>query len=221
MNYRTYIGITKLIEELRFCAFCNSICWQQGLLCQPCEEELKTSMSLRERDCFGIDFYCLDFWETGVCIQSVFLRAQKSIFVGEEMYLRILEAYLSSEFIRSFKGSVFVPSPPKKTWMKYDHAFRIALALAKICEGRVQSCLQRTEGGQKEQKKKTEEERWEIEYSCLEAIELEGKYVFVDDLITTGASLHAAHRALGFPKNYRGFSLYHREKRENYFMVKT
>ena len=92
---------------------------------------------------------------------------------------------------------VFAPSRfPKKT----DHAFVFARELSKLCKLPVLDLFERQDIT--EQKQKSLADRKNVRFVLTMPLARHGRYIFVDDLYTTGSTALAAYKALNKPKNF-------------------
>lgn len=120
------------------------------------------------------------------------------------------------------KKYVFVPAPRVGGHLP-DHAEMLALELARLSGGEYCSALQRK--STQTQKTKNQKERREIidmqkfevvKHARRQLKEIEDKtkgfftIVFVDDVITTGATATSAYIAIGTPVNYEVWTIVHR-----------
>jgi predicted amidophosphoribosyltransferase len=109
---------------------------------------------------------------------------------------------------------VFIPAPPRKPG-RQDHAGVLAEELAKVFKGSVWAVLCRRDS--EAQKRKALAERRTLgliaEPSAAEfAKNSKRTIVFVDDIVTSGATAGAAFLALGRPKNFAVWSIAYRPR---------
>ena len=111
-------------------------------------------------------------------------------------------------------GWIFVPAPGRNSWGR-DHAESLAFELAKLSGGRYLPALIRAESVT-EQKRKTRKQRLrDIKNGGLkQGVDLPacGRVIFVDDVITSGATAQRAFEDLGRPENFEVWTLFHRPR---------
>lgn len=112
------------------------------------------------------------------------------------------------------KNIFFVPAPPR-VLNKKDHAWCLANALMRTIGGHLLDVLVRLKTDQ--QKKNTLPARWSDlnkRMSQKQGFNVSGHdedlFIFIDDLVTTGATAMAAHMTLGCPKNYEVWTIFNR-----------
>ncbi len=104
--------------------------------------------------------------------------------------------------------SFFTPPPRKKN--KLDHAGEFASALSQIWGAQVKD-LRRTQLRPTQQKKRSLKERKELRF-LQESVSSDQTAIFVDDVITSGATAQAAFEALGRPRDYEVWTVACRPK---------
>ncbi len=116
---------------------------------------------------------------------------------------------------KRLRNPIFIPAPSSKK----DHAFLLAAAASDLFEGEVLSPLEPI-GDLRRQRDKTKEERKSRKFrirpdmvNLVEQLCTEKKaIVFIDDVVTTGATVKAAFEALGKPKRFEAWSLARRPR---------
>ena len=105
--------------------------------------------------------------------------------------------------------AVLIPAPSNPRYHSYDHAFCLASSLAHLAGLKLYSPLLRCFSFDKMsgQKQKTRMQRKEVHFSVKTDIHIGEKIIFVDDILTTGATAQAAYKALGEPENFLIFTL--------------
>jgi predicted amidophosphoribosyltransferase len=91
-----------------------------------------------------------------------------------------------------------VPAPSSSG--RRDHAFLLAQGLHELTGWELKNCLQRTT--QQQQKELDKRARLRVSLQASEKISDEQAVLFIDDVMTTGATAQAAYLALGRPKNF-------------------
>ncbi len=120
----------------------------------------------------------------------------------------------------STHGTTIVPSPAQQNFDRPDHAEQLAKALAAVLSAEYWPCLGRMEGVA--QKSRSFHERWGAERLKLkEGLDTKTAWgrashsrrlIFVDDVITTGATASSAYRALGQPGNFEVWTIFRRPR---------
>lgn len=120
--------------------------------------------------------------------------------MGLEMFSRFL--YLNLWDKKTFP--VFVPAP-RRFKNKPDHAFQLASALSFYFGGKTKSILKRK--SKDFQKRKSRRQRANIQMLSEKTVAHNQTVVFVDDVLTTGATARSAFQALNQPKHFFIFTL--------------
>ena len=108
----------------------------------------------------------------------------------------------------------FIPSPSRSHKTR-DHAFQLTQALSFYFGGEVKNILSRRVDFEF-QKTKTKRQRANVMIQSEKTISSQKTFVFVDDVLTTGATARAVFQALGRPKNFFIFTLAWRRLRQNH-----
>ncbi len=140
--------------------------------------------------------------------------------IWRELALIFLKQNLINKIVADFQQAIVVPCPSKSK--KPDHAEQWANALAEAMSWRYAPILSWSDQSEnKHQREKTWLERWSFQrqkhvkftvnqglcQSPLSTENFAGSLIFVDDVITTGATAAQAYLALGRPKNFMVITL--------------
>ncbi|WP_413289418.1 ComF family protein [Bdellovibrio sp. HCB337] len=132
---------------------------------------------------------------------------------SRELWSHYAEVFWRRKLIGLSKVSpiLLIPSPSRAG--EEDHAFYFAKALAELSGAELYPCLLRA--ATKSQRRKSRSERFKLEMGWSAKFTKEdfakrriGKHiVFVDDIVTTGATSRAAWKSLGKPRDFAVWSL--------------
>ena len=131
---------------------------------------------------------------------ELFVRNLVSSFKGEHskwLWDSMIKEYLVWNRIEAKAEAVIVPSPGRSN--KVDHAYWFACALGReldlpVCDSLVLHNQKRAQKGLKRKDRTQREMRAKGE--------LFQEVIFVDDVVTTGATARAAQKALKYPKSF-------------------
>ncbi|OQW52409.1 MAG: hypothetical protein A4S09_08625 [Proteobacteria bacterium SG_bin7] len=188
-----------ILSLLRSCTHCGSFWGTTDILCGSCWERLERALlrgSSQEFGNYHFKVHSLLNWNHAEhnliknLIHGLKTGWAKSVY-------RRLAAFLD---VKWPKESILIPAPGP------EHAKAWALAVSELTGLEVQDFLIKFENGK--QKTKSKLERQAIKMGLKQGIFRDHKsIIFVDDVVSTGGTAFAAHRALGEPKNFEVCSI--------------
>lgn len=206
----------KLLRKyLSCCANCGSLLPYEAHLCKPCLGHLKSHELEAPVYDHGFYVYSLYRWKSG---QSDLLSRLIISLKGRGG--KVAWKYLANLFVRNnfallsqIHQIYFVPAPSSE--VNGDHSQLWAESLAALVGGTVIPCLRKIKS--QKQRALGRDERSLIELEVYEKNTFEftpedqSLWIFVDDIVTTGATARAAHKALGKPDNFMVWALAQRQ----------
>jgi len=209
--------LDKIYKSIRLCKKCGKSDFKIDLFCEDCWQEI---YSRHEHKVFRV----IGHQEIEFKIYSMFLYQEESeeikcminslkggwgVDVHKRLAKKFIAKWLSTNNAQKF---VFVPAPPRILGAK-DHAYRWAEALSRELNTNVSCPLRRVT--QDEQKRLQKKARWTRKLICSQDFNNSFPIVFLDDLITTGATAYAAWEALNKPQNFQVWTLAYRPLRSS------
>ncbi len=204
--------IEALLHDLTICPGCGRLGGRP--FCAKCWDLRLGQSNLKVRFMSGgyIPLLYLFSWDHQCPWVGHLIHSLKGGF--RQSTFRDLAVTIAVEYHRCFGDwpaeLAFVPAPPKpERIFRRDHAMALAEALAEVTGGQVHAILRRENG--KSQKRKTGLERQGLRFFIKEGARVpKGPIVFVDDLVTTGATVSAAYKALSGPINFTVWAVAYR-----------
>ncbi len=208
----------RIQYELDTCTACGSFSKGDSLFCAICEIQLlKLRNESKER---SITFENLN---TEIPVNSVFPWNPQQSDGLSSLLLKLkgcrreapyrywarqilLERIQNSIFLED-PETILIPSPARNKEQQ-DHAYKLTKALSDMTGWRLHNPLVRDNVGT--QKTRNLSQRRRIRLGNPEKFTTSQPIIFVDDVVTTGATAIAAYRSLGCPKNFEVWCLAYR-----------
>lgn len=194
--------------RLLVCLYCSAIIWSSTQYCSACWSALEYLM--RQSPGFasrkGLQIHYLWEWRREYILNHGSYALKK--LCCEPTWIRLAELLTHRSGLSEWTDGILIPAPPRKVGEE-DHAFRLARGLSQVTGFPLHTLLRRNEFGPA-QKSKTARQRHEIE------LQMDGKLgdfkglrpIFVDDIVTTGATAQAAKVALRWQTPFTVLALY-------------
>lgn len=198
-------NLNKIFKLTKCCSYCGSLFPDLRGLCGECEWSLNSLQGVALADELETIYWLYTWVPEQSNLLSKHLHTLKGQYSGQQWSNY---AYLMVERFRHMfpKGKkIVVTYPPSKSGRK-DHAYYLAESVAKIMGAELFGSLQRVQKKTQDQKKKNVHQRREVEFRVPEKNSVciserdDDIWLFVDDVLTTGATNQAVKKALGNPK---------------------
>ncbi|GIL17123.1 MAG: hypothetical protein BroJett040_08740 [Oligoflexia bacterium] len=203
--------LQKIYLSLQSCLNCGSqVRISELLLCPDCQEKI---LFYSDQD-QGIDRLSLYTWipnRSSIVSRVVMnLKGHHYMFVYLAYADLLLERAKQKE-IRISADTIIVPAPPRRTGDR-DHAHHLAEAISLRTGCVLALALERESAEMQKNLSRQERQKSQMklhEKFTQDAVRGRG-ILFVDDIITTGATARAAWLALGSPKRFHIWTLANR-----------
>lgn len=184
------------------------------MLCIACRNSLAFLLHTGRTDNLSLRLKSLYYWAPGqsdlLSKLVLSLKGNKSEKAWQYYAYCFTHAHIS-ELLK--QPLCIVPAPSGKRKFE-DHAFLWGKSLAHCLGAEFFPCLRKVSTGHQRGAQRGERALVELEViensSFLPKITADTLLIFADDVFTTGATARAAHKALGFPKNFEVWTLVHR-----------
>lgn len=205
-DFMTIESFSEAIYKVgRLCPHCGSFFPRNSLFCYPCEKDLLHRCRSKENNQIyfqkkAIPIISLFDWIPNESRKlSLLITLLKN---GQpESAFKFYSRMLANELIKyNLPDAVIVPAPAKNPELK-DHAFVLAKSLSEQLQLPMKSILLRPEG-HAEQKELGRSERFKKELLNPEKFSTSKTLIFIDDVVTTGATAVAAYKALSRPQSF-------------------
>lgn len=202
----------SLRKYFQSCAVCKIYFPPTNWLCSLCWKALEREY-LNSHTVYRVEktlphLRLLDWHEDNQKLIKLFIESLKQggpDFIFKRLGLEMLSRFINIPLWDKKQYPIFIPSP-SRTKKREDHAFMLAQALSFYFNGELQPILIRDQSSLP-QKKKSKRERTHIQIKRKDSLFLKRPLVFVDDVLTTGATARAVFQTLNKPNNFSIFTL--------------
>lgn len=203
----------NLLHAVSVCPGCGTLGGDP--FCQVCYEHVSTRVGFHHNHLgSGVQVYSPFLWAAQDPWLGPLIQGQKG-GLRTRVYGDLAQRFWSQCLLRGWGalGGVLVPAPPRRQGHR-DHAHIWAEALARSSGWPVLTCLDREGGGGVKQRWLSRGERLQVRMRARSRLEPGRPVVFVDDVVTSGATAHAAFRALREPRPFLVIAAAYRAARE-------
>lgn len=196
------------------CLNCGSFLTVEGLLCLSCRESLAYLRASESNPKQPIRLKSLYYWYPGQSdlLSKLVLNLKGSKAKNAWQYYA--RCFARMNITENYNQPLCIVPAPSGTDDLEDHAFLWAKALATSVGAQFFPCLRKVSTGHQRGAQRGERALVDLEAveisSFQPRITADTLFIFADDVFTTGATARAAHKALGFPKNFEVWTLVHR-----------
>jgi predicted amidophosphoribosyltransferase len=226
LNFRSqfYGSLQRIIQASRHCCVCGALRVRSGTLCDRCRgicDLMTVGNEAPRRYCGKMPVFALYKWPISGQgeVLGEWLRSLKGGVPACEFSNAAQSMALAwqSHYLRSLDSlPCLIPIPPHFPGA-IDHAVQLAKALHDWTGWPMASLLTRVSMSKSKrrfqrQKALSRSQRQNVVFEASEeSFFLKGPFIIVDDIVTTGATVRAAYRALGSPAHTRVWALADRQ----------
>ena len=200
------------LAHLRACPHCHSWLGKTDLFCASCWEFVLANRLWKKIDEYRLDITSLFCWREGDEIISELIYSLKGGGL-KEANERLARWILASVEPKDLVGVTFVPAPARELGQR-DHASMLAKSLSDLSCRPLVGALQRIDIDTQKHLSRSDRLMSKLDLSGAMSVEEANKQsiIFIDDVVTTGATAQAAYLAMGRPKNFKVWALAYRPR---------